>query len=261
MKLKYVCLDLETTPILGFAWSRWNTNLLSVEKESQIICGAYKWVGDKGSPKFVRGAMDDPWDDSEMLKELWEVLNTADVVIGHNAAKFDVKRLNVMFLRRGMKPPSPFKVIDTLKVARKNFAPSSNKLDTLTQLIGVGSKTSHEGFLRLFRGTMIDNDEKSWRTMKRYNLQDVNLTLELYETLKPWIKNHPRNPEDVHKDHICPSCGSTHVQRRGIQMAIKYSYQRYHCQGCGSWYKGSKNLKNLSEAVDELADAEWADNG
>ena len=40
-----------------------------------------------------------------------------------------------------MIPPMPYKTIDTLKVARKEFAFSSNKQDYITKFLGLEEKS------------------------------------------------------------------------------------------------------------------------
>ena len=44
-----------------------------------------------------------------------------------------------------MPPPSPYKTIDTLKIARKYFGFNSSKLDDLGRVLGAGEKVRHGG--------------------------------------------------------------------------------------------------------------------
>lgn len=196
-----------------------------------MICFAYKWYGDK-KVHFVRPSEKDPWDDFEMVKALWKLFDEADVLIGHNADKFDTKKANALFIRHGLLPPSPSKSVDTLKVARRNFNNTSNRLDALGESYGLGRKKETKGFMKMFQGTMNDNDPKFWRMMEMYNRRDVVLLEKLYKKLLPWVKNHPIDPE---RPDGCPNCGSTKLQARGYQRTRTVTYKRYRCNSCGTW--------------------------
>jgi len=45
-------------------------------------------------------------DDSGILREIWKMLDEADIVITQNGRKFDQKKLNARFILNGFKPPS-----------------------------------------------------------------------------------------------------------------------------------------------------------
>ena len=89
----------------------------------------------------------------------------------------------------GLDPPSQFKQLDLLQTTRQQFRFPSNKLDYVSQQLGLGSKTKHMG-MEMWRDCM-DGCPKAWKIMKRYNMQDVRLTEKYYKRLLPWIKNHP----------------------------------------------------------------------
>jgi len=237
--LKILIYDIETTPILGYTWGTWNTNVIQVKQDWQMICFAYKWYGSKARPAFVRPPLGDPWNDKAMVKELWTLFDEADVLVGHNVDKFDTKKVNALFLRHGLRPPSPTKSVDTLKVSRRNFSNSSNKLDSLTQMLDLGKKTENAGYMKLFNGCMLDDDPKMWRLMERYNKQDIVLTERLYLMLLPWMKSHP---VDLDNPDGCRACGHTKLQKRGFQDTNTFRYQRYQCPKCGKWHRGRTRI-------------------
>lgn len=254
--MKILILDLETTPMLGWSWQSYNTNLISVEEDSRIMSAAYKWYGEKGAIKFVRPDLDDPYEDTWLIKHLWDLLDTCDVLVGHNAGRFDSRKMNAQFLRHKLPPPAPYRVVDTLKVARKHFNHSSNKLDSLVKVLGIDGKVQHGGFMKLFDGCMRKNDPKMWKLLERYNRRDIVLTEKLYKELLPWIDNHPMDPYKIHNHETCPNCHKTGTaQKRGFQMARTWSYQRYWCNpakgGCSKWFKGRSALKSVHDAIDE----------
>jgi len=182
-----------------------------------------------------------------MLDHVWQLLDEADAVLSWNGAGFDTKHINREFIEAGMTPPSPYIELDLMRVAKKNFRWASNKLDHVSQALGVGKKIQHEGF-QLWLDCM-DGKKSAWKTMKEYQIQDVNLLIELYEKLRPWIDNHPNvntNPDDLDN---CIACGSPNVFRNGVRMTRVGQYHRYQCKDCGKNMRGktmvqSSNLRN-----------------
>jgi DNA polymerase III epsilon subunit-like protein len=150
----------------------------------------------------------------------------------HNCNAFDFKKINTRFIANGMPPVSPFKPIDTLKIARRYFAFNSNKLDDLGEFLGLGRKLHHEG-KELWRKCMA-GDEKAWRVMRRYNKQDVILLEKVYLELLPWMKEHP-NLGMYNDELVCPKCGSDDIQMRGYAMNQTTKYRRFMCNNCGGW--------------------------
>jgi DNA polymerase elongation subunit (family B) len=236
--MKILFLDLETSPNLAHVWSLWDQNIgiNQLVKSTEVICFGARWNdSDKVIFKssFHHGK-------KTMLKEMHRLLDEADVVIGWNSQSFDTKHMNREFLQAGMVPPSPFKDLDLMRVVKANFKMPSNKLDYVSQLLGVGSKVKHSGF-DLWLDCMAGK-KKAWAEMKEYQIQDVNLLLDLYEKLKPWIKNGPNVALHDGIEHGCRNCGSEKLQRRGVAKTTTGTYQRYQCQECGSWNRGTQRL-------------------
>jgi transposase-like protein len=46
---------------------------------------------------------------------------------------------------------------------------------------------------------------------------------------------------------VCPSCGGTHLQKRGFSIVGANSYQRFQCIDCGKWSKSNKASKELKK--------------
>ena len=103
-------------------------------------------------------------------------------------------------------------------------------------------KTSHEG-MPLWIECMAKNP-KAWKLMKKYNVNDVKLTEEVYEKLKGWINIHPNHNLET-KEACCPNCGSFHLQKRGVILSLTNKYQRFQCQDCGKWSKGKKPIEKI----------------
>ena len=241
--MRILLLDIESTPLIGYTWGLWEQNVIQKIQDSFILCVAYKWLGEGkvniiSQPDFPRYEKNKT-DDKYVLLELWKVLDEADIVIAHNGMSFDLPKINARFITHGMTPPSPYKVIDTLRVSRNKFKFDSNKLDALGKTLGVGQKLEHEG-IKLWLDCM-SGDESAWKKMIKYNKQDVALLEEVYLKLRPWITNHPyigNKPDE------CPNCHSEKLQSRGTQInkGGKVNY-RFQCQDCGAWTHTKNNEK------------------
>lgn len=233
-KRRVLVYDIETSPILSHVWQLYEANSLEVIKDWYMLCFAYKWLGEKKThvvalPDF-KHYKKHPEDDSKVVKKLWELFNEADIVIAHNGDKFDQKKSNARFIQHELLPPEPYASIDTLKVARKYFKFSSNKLDDLGDYLKVGRKVQTGGY-SLWQGCMA-GDTKAWNKMKRYNKQDVVLLEEVYLKLRPWISNHPAITFGMRN---CSNCGHDHLNKAGYKRTKTAEYQRYRCYNCGAY--------------------------
>lgn len=237
---KILFFDIETAPNLGYIWGKYEQNVIEFTSEFYMLSWSAKWM----DGKHITRSLSDystykpgSEDDKDLVTDLWHLLNEADLVIGHNGDKFDIKKTNTRMLEHGLPPPEPYKTVDTLKVARKYFAFNSNKLDDLGRRLGVGRKVKHAGF-ELWKGCM-SGDAKAWTQMKRYNCMDVILLENVYDRLKPWITGHPNVSTMSGLRNGCPNCGSLKVQKRGFSVTAKSKAQRYQCQNCSAWSQGA----------------------
>ena len=209
-----------------------------------MLSFAFRWLGEKKTHAYtlpmLRGYRQDKKDDKELCRKLWELMNEADILCGHNADAFDQKMAYARFVKHGFTPPAPSQTIDTLKIARKHFKFPSNKLDDLGQYLGVGKKLAHHGF-DTWIGCMERDDPKSWNEMLLYNKRDVELLERVYLKLKSFSSNHPnRNVYMGTLDH-CPTCGSNKVIKNGWRFTRAGKTQRYSCNNCGAWSNAPKS--------------------
>jgi len=235
--MKILLLDIETSPNTAHVWGLWqqNVSINQLQESSYVMCWAAKWLGEKEI--FFDSVHQSS--DKKMLKRIYTMINEADAVVHYNGTKFDMPTLNKEFLLNDMSPPAPYKQIDLLRTMRSNFRFPSNKLDYVAQRLGLGSKTGHEGHGLWVR--CMNGDPGAWKIMEKYNKQDVVLLEKVYHKVLPWIKSHPnRNVYDAQDEHVCPNCGSKHIQRRGTARTISGSYQRYQCNDCGTWSRSTK---------------------
>jgi len=237
-------LDIETFPHKVYCWGLWDQNIgiNQIVEPGYTACWAAKWYKRRGV-MFSSIVDDGP---EAMLQKMHDLLEVADIVIHYNGKKFDMPTLNKEFISYGMEPPSHYKEIDLLQVARRRFKFPSNKLDYVAQALGLGKKVKHMG-MELWTECMA-GDRKAWALMKKYNKQDVVLLESLYERLRPWIQNHPNVSLWIDSDDpLCRVCGSDDIKKNGLEHTNTSSYQRYKCNDCGAPLRGRNNL-NLQKS-------------
>ncbi len=241
-KFRLAFIDIETAPLLIYAWKTYDTNAIAIHRDWYLMSFAVKWQGEKTTKVYTlpdfKGYKKNPENDLEITKALWKVLDEADAVCGHNGARFDVPKIKAKIWEHHLPPPSPFKNIDTLQIARREFGFSRNNLDHLCQLAGIGKKVKTGGF-DLWQSCMA-NDPKAWKKMASYNKYDVILLEQLYDFLRPWDNRHPNVNLKAPKDHQCPVCGSTNVIRRGWNTLVSYRSERFQCKDCRKWSSGKR---------------------
>lgn len=241
--MRILCLDIETAPNLCHTWGLWQQNigLPQIVKSGYTMCWSAKWYKD-GNIFHMNIHESSP---KEMLKGIHKLLEEADAVVHYNGTNFDIPTLNREFILHGLPPPAPYKQIDLLRTARSQFRFASNKLDYVAQFLGLGAKTKHRGH-ELWSLCMKDDDE-AWEEMIDYNINDVVLLEKVYNVLKPWIPNHPNH--NLYSDgvHVCPNCGSKHLQKRGTYPTAIGLYQRYRCKDCMKWSRNRKKIAGTAQ--------------
>lgn len=229
-QVKVLFYDIETSPNISYTWGKWEQNVIEFVKEWDMLSFSAKWLGGK---QITKGRCDykDKTDES-LVKDMWKLFDEADVIVAHNGDAFDIKKTQARFSFYKMKPTSPFKTVDTKKVAKKYFNFNSNSLNDLGVTLGFGKKEKHDGF-ETWLGCM-NGDKKAWSVMKKYNAKDVILLEKIYIHFLPWISNHP-NISMYMNSEVCPSCGSKHLQSRGFAITLTGKFRRFQCQTCGHW--------------------------
>lgn len=249
MKIK--TFDIETSPHLSFHWRRWQENIPTANtiEESKMICWAVKDYGEKNI-EFAS-----VWEDGEdyVLERLWEIMDEADVIVGYNSDKFDIKRVQGEFFLRGWEPPSPFASVDLFKQVKKHFAFSSNRLKDVLKARGLAPKLEDNANMQLWMDVVYNQTKSAQNRMKAYNKQDVASTEELYDAMLGWMTNHPNwglYADDLDGTPICPNCGGECKEHKVRRTKVR-QYMQYQCQNCGKYSRGRKSIgdNNLLNGV------------
>lgn len=251
--MKILLLDIETAPLEADVWSLWNNNvgLNQVKHDWYILSWSAKWLGQRKIMYRDQRHAANIEDDSVILAELHALMDEADIVVAHNGDRFDVPKINARFIKAGLLPPSPYRQVDTLKIAKFSFKFTSNRLAYLGEFLNIPQKKlTHHRFPGHMLWTEVrKGNMKAWQEMERYNRADVLALEAVYLKLRAWDKRAPNAGPYVALDtedggHVCPICGSVHTVKRGFQYTQAGKFQRYQCtnETCGAWSRDRINL-------------------
>lgn len=230
--------DIETTPNIGYTWGKWDQNVIEFVQEWHLLTISWKWLGEKAV--YVRGLDDlggyQPGQDQGLALLARDLFDEADIVVAHNGVDFDTKKARARMIFWGLDPPSPVREVDTLKVARSQFAFVSNSLEELCAHLDLGAK-GKPGWQTWL--ACMQNDPVAWRKMKEYCRNDVKLLEKLYLRLLPYMPTHPNVALMADAMDACPKCGvKGKMTLQGWRYHAVTKRRRYQCQACGGWAQG-----------------------
>jgi hypothetical protein len=233
--------DTETAPLLGYVWKLWDNNvgLNQIHSDWHFLSWAAKWLGEEEVYYEDQKDAANIEDDFLLLQGIWRLLDEADFVITQNGKKFDQKKLNARFVLHGMKPPSAYRHIDVLQIAKAVFGFTSNKLEYMTNaLCKKYKKSGHPTFagFELWSECMKRNP-LAWAEMKEYNILDILSLEELFYILAPWDNKLPNF--DVYQDEVSDNSDWT---TNGFVYSNLGKYDRYVHSETGQQRRGAVNL-------------------
>lgn len=237
--LKILFFDIETSMALGYFYGLYDQTISihNIVEHPRMIAFTAKWYGKSKIHAFSEYHQSR----KEMLGEMHRLLDEADMVVGWNSKRFDVKWVNSEFMAEGMKPPSPYKQVDLMTEVKRNARFISNKLDYVSDRL-LGEKKIDYNMARMWVKVNDPNTDEAarkreWDAMMRYAKRDTHMLAPLFEELLPWIRMpHPaRSTTDV---LCCIACGSEKMHHRGRALTLSGSYERLWCSECGKWQRG-----------------------
>jgi hypothetical protein len=254
IKLPYKLLiyDIETKLLKAWIW-RLGEQVVRHDQLDQgynrdgIISIAYKWYGEKET--FVLHG-------DHAIEKFDKIIRQADVVLGKNSDRFDVKHINTQRMLQGLKPmPEWLDINDDLeKQLRKYFTFPSQSLDYVSKLFGLGGKVKmerqdwidianlellnklsnlcpHDCFV-LFGAVpavIIQKGEKALKKMLFYNKKDVTDTEKVLVKVLPYIKLK-KNANVMNDGKGCILCGGHHLDATKIITVGQTKYQQFYCE-------------------------------
>lgn len=252
-KPKVLYYDIETSLAKSYHFNYWKTSIgvKQMIEPSHMLSHAWCW-GEDGevfssilTPKEALAK-----DDERIVLEAWSLFDQADIIVAHNGKRFDVNKCNGYFLKYGLPKPSPFKVIDTLEIAKKNFNLPFKSLEYLAKFLDVELKLDAGGietWIGCERG-----DQEALDTMVEYNRGDITTLREIHKRLKGWDNNGVNIAlyNDSH-DALCTHCGSDDVSVLSDKFAYtpQRKYQVYRCNSCQAVLRSNTKQGNSNKLM------------
>ncbi len=233
--------DIETSPSMAWVWSTGKQYIShdQILEPTRIICIGYKWEGQKHTECLQ---WDKKQDDKKMLEEFSRVLEKADVAIGHNGQRFDIKHINARLAYHSLPPAAPVTISDSLLLSRRKFKLASHSLAYLCKYFKVSQKMSTGG-IDLWLKVWLEKDEKALKKMMAYCKHDVKILEQIYVRLRPYLDIKHSVATSKENVDMCPSCGSKSIHKHGIRMTSPLrKVQVYKCYKCCKQFRDGKNL-------------------
>ena len=240
--------DVETAPMEIYVWGLYKQRPSheNVIMDWYLLSWSAKWLfSDEVMSDVLTPEEAIDGNDERICQSMWNLFETAHIVIAHNANRFDIRKLNARWMLNGLLPPSPYKTIDTLKESIKIAAHSSHKLDYLGQIIAKKGKleTDYDLWKRCKKG-----DPTALKYMEEYNREDVLLLEDVYLGMRPWINSHPNVSLYIDSDKpLCTACGSKKLHPVEDYVTMASVFPGYRCERCGHISRGRSTQVSLKK--------------
>lgn len=217
--LKILTFDLETVGQMDSSYG-------------QVIAYAAKWLeSDDVIVKDIRDFQQykkEPWESTELLESLADLIDEADMVVTFYGKGFDWKMVQTPLTKVDrVLPPVPH--VDLYYVNRYHHKIGRGSLDAALTYFELQEQKMHMSPV-IWRMAMRGNTA-AMDKIKARAASDVRATEELYLKLRPLIRMHPRLASGT-----CKNCGGNHVSWQGKRMtAAGVTHRRFQCQECGAW--------------------------
>lgn len=232
---RVLVFDIETLPMVYYGWDLYKPVFShdNIIKDWCVLSWSAKWLfDDKFYGQILTPKEAKTRNDYRIVEGLWKMFDEADIVIGHNAKKFDVRKMNTRFLYHGFVPPSQFQTIDTLLGSRETFSLPSYSQDYITKFLELQEKIETDFQLWI---DCDNGDRIALAKMMEYNEQDIRGLEEMYVTLRPWLPKHPNLAVYMTTEEaVCPKCQSKEITLGGTYATPANLYRSFRCNNCGT---------------------------
>ena len=209
-----------------------------------IICVGFKEVGKKKAEVFSYLDYDEPdliKAEKLLLKDVSRRLLDSDIWLTHFGTYYDITFVNTRLLyhRLPVLPPN-YNHIDTWKISKNRLKLSNNRLVTIQNFLGLENEKNAIKPMMWLKA--LGGHKPSIRYIVGHCRRDVEVLAETYERIKPLVLDHP-NRGLVDGRGGCGICEGGKLHKRGFHLTRTRKYQRYQCQKCGHWSKGTKPVE------------------
>jgi len=258
-QLKILLFDIEYAPTSCYVYQFYRQNI----SENQVIEHGYMlswsamWYGDPEEEIIYEEARTRS-QEKRLVKSLFKLLEKADVAVGHNLKRYDMKMTKGRGLVHGLPPLKQPRMVDTLLLCRREFRLPRNSLAAVAEMLGVAKKDSHKEYpgFTLFIECLKNTKSPAWDVLKDYNKQDVLVLKEIYEKLRGHDSQSPNlGLFKFDTRNVCPKCGSSELQPVAPIATNLQVYSGYRCNNCGGISRSRQTMIEKIHKKNILANA------
>ena len=192
---KVLYFDLETAlmKVTTFSTGRQWVNWKSVEQDTFVLCWGAAWMHKpklKVVSKCVTPEQAQMADDYDCLLPLWDMMDEADYIVGHNMRAFDWKMVNARFITHGWNAPRESKIVDTLLLSRRRYRMASHAMDAWVKKLGGEMK---EDMRREDWEACLKGDEKALKKMEHYCRGDIKRGVQIARAFQNYYEQATGN--------------------------------------------------------------------
>lgn len=242
-ELKLLYFDLETSPEEGYFWNRWKTNISEpqVKRHSHLLTAS--WAVNDGEVQSTKLSHKEVMseDDLTSVVNMVQAINSADVIVGFNSKKFDIKYLKTRMIKWDLPPLKPVKHVDIYQIARAQMRFPSNSMNNIAKYLGYSVLKQQTGGFDLWRRCLSEDklvSDLAMEHMESYNIVDITVTRNLYKQFQGWSTGvnigaivNQLTPES--QTLRCTKCGSDDMfVEDGFAYTATIGFQLYRCGCC-----------------------------
>lgn len=196
------------------------------------LCFAFKVLGE---PSKVFSISDyelhktEPWNDSRLLQDVREVIESSDILISYYGKGFDWGFLNARLLANGMDPLPEIPHVDLYWTARRVLKIQSRSMANVAEHLNLKDRKMYvpRKLWIMAQAAHVPSIEALAERCK----SDTEVLEGAYLRLRGSVRLHPV----VGDLGTCRFCGSPSLQRRGFQLTRTAKKQRVQCSDCAAW--------------------------
>ena len=245
---KIFVFDIETSTILAHIFSLKINGYISpknIEHDWFALCWAGKWLmtGEKVHDIVTPGEAKKR-NDRRVSQSLWNIFDTADVLVGHNLKRFDTKKMSWRFEKNDLGVPRKYRMYDTLTESRKAFGATSHSLDFIGKEFKLNGK--HKTDIDLWKACS-SGEPKALSRMNSYCIHDVEIGVEWYLRLRKWSMGRINLAlyTDMQEPR-CPVCLGKVEETGKIVTTGANRWPGVRC-ACGWVGRGKESLTNIEQ--------------
>lgn len=236
--------DIEVAPSTSAHFDFWGVNLYDINRLTNSFLLSHAWAWNDGD---IEGQVLTPAEaiaenHKSILDKAWELFDKADVIVAHNGAQFDIKKMNRYWITAGYAPPSPYRVYDTMLVAKRKFKFDYNSLAHLAKILNVPLKLDSGG-MDNWKYCLV-GDKEALDKMIHYNKGDIDTLRGVYNKLLPWDNQGINMSLYRDLESSCPHCGSddVYVDPNKFVYTAQQKYNLIICGKCDAKLRANTKL-------------------